>query len=111
MSGEARSLVNKSDIRDLAEASDAEVQKVVEAIEKDKPVKRLKTTQSPGKEPLVKQVHRMIDDLETRTDTLTDLMRRLAVSHGLLTSKDRTDIADRVDNLSDKMQLIWQSFL
>jgi hypothetical protein len=111
MSGEARSIIKKSDIRDLAEAPEAEVQKVVEAIEKDKPVKRLKTTQSPGKEPLVKQVHRMIDDLETRTDALTGLMKRLAVSHGLLAGKDRTDIANRIDNLSDKMRLVWHSFL
>jgi hypothetical protein len=108
MSGEARSLVNKSDIRDLAEAPEAEIQKVTRAIEKDKSVKKTKT---PEKTSLVRQVYKIIDDIENRTNTLTDMMEKLARSHGQLTDDDRAEIANRVDNVSAKMGLIGQSFL
>jgi hypothetical protein len=107
MSGEARGIINKSDIRDLAEATEAEIKKVTKAIESDKPLKK---TKIPEKTSLVKQVYKIIDDIENRTNTLTDMMSKLARSHGQLTNEDRADIANCVENLSVKMQVIGQSF-
>ena len=111
MSGEARNIIHKSDIRDLAEAPEAEIQKVVMAIEKDKPIKKAKTTKMPEKEPLLQQVYKMINEIENRTDILTDMMGKLARSHGQLTDEDRAEIVSHIDNLSARMQLIWQNFL
>jgi len=115
MSGEARSIVNKSDIRDLAEAPDADVKKVARAIEKGRPiksvklVKKAKTTEYGA---LVRQVYKMIYEIETRTDILTDMMGRLATGlHGEFKDEDLAEIVNRVDNVSNKMQLIGQSFL
>lgn len=108
MSGEAKSIVNKSDIRNLAEASESEVKKVAKAIEKDKPVKKAKTT---AKEPQVQQVYKIVDEIENRTDILTDIMEKLAGSQGQFTDEDRAEIVRHIDNLSDKMRLIGQSFL
>ena len=105
MSGEAKSLINKNDIRNLAEASDAEVKKVAKAIEKDQSVKKAKTTEN---EPQVQQLHKLIIELENRADDLTDMMGKLA---GQLADNDRADIANHIDNLSMKMQLILQNFL
>jgi ParB-like chromosome segregation protein Spo0J len=111
MSGEARSIINKSDIRDLAEAPEAKIKKIAMAIEKDKPTKKAKTTKTPEKESLLQQIYKMINEIETRTDTLNDMMGRLAAgSHGLLTDGDRDEIANRVDNVSAKMELIGRSF-
>jgi hydroxypyruvate isomerase len=112
ISGEARNIINKSDIRDLAEASEAEIQKVVEAIEKDKPVNPVKKAKTTENGALVRQVYKMINEIETRTDILTDMMGRLATGlHGEFKDEDRVEIANRVDNLSAKMGLIGQSFL
>jgi mRNA-degrading endonuclease RelE of RelBE toxin-antitoxin system len=112
MSGEARRLVNKSDIRDLAEASEAEIQKVVEAIEKDKPVTSVKKAQTTEKTSLVRQVYKVIYEIESRTDILTDMMGRLATGlHGEFKDEDRDEIANRVDNVLAKMGLIGQNFL
>jgi len=111
MSGEARSIITKSGIRDLAEAPEAEVQKVVEAIENDKPVNPLKKAKTPEKASLVRQVYKIIDDIEIRTNTLTDMMGRLATGlHGEFKDEDRDEIANRVDNVSAKMGLIGESF-
>jgi len=111
MSGEARSIITKSDIRDLAEAPEAEIQKVVMAIEKDEPVNPLKKAQTPKNGSLVRQVYKMIDEIESRTDILTDMMGRLATGlHGEFKDEDRDEIANRVDNVSAKMGLIGQSF-
>ena len=108
MSGEAKNIVSRKEIRNLADAPEAEVKEIARAIEKDKPIKKAKTSE---KELPVRQVYKIIDDIEIRTDTLTDMMGKLAGSHGQLTDEDRAEIANRVDNLSSKMQLIWQSFL
>lgn len=112
MSGEARSIINRSDIRDLAEAPEAEIQKVVKAIEKDKPVKKAKTIQTPENESLLRQMYKIIDEIENRADILTDMMGRLAAgSHGQVTNEDCAEIANRVDNLSAKMEFIGHGFL
>jgi len=103
MSGEAKSLINKSDIRNLADAPEVEVKKVAKAIENDKSVK--KTTEN---EPSVQQAYKLINELENRADHLTDMVGKLA---GQLTEKDRAGIANHIDNLSTKMQLILQGFL
>jgi hypothetical protein len=108
MSGEAKNIISRKEIRNLAEAPEAEVKKVIKAIEKDAPVKMAKTTE---KELPVRQVYKIINDIEIRTDTLTDMMGKLTGSHGQLTDEDRTEIANLVDNLANKMQLIWQNFL
>jgi len=108
MSGEARSVVNKSDIRDLAEATEEELKNVAKAIENDKPLKK---TSAPEKGSLVRQVYKIIYDIENRTNTLTDMMSKLTRSPGQLTDEDRADIANNVENLSVKMQLIGQGVL
>jgi len=108
MSGEAKNIVSRTDVRNLAEAPEAEIKKVAKAIEKDKPVK---VARPPEKEPQVQQVYKIINDIEDRTDILIDVMRKFAESHGQLTDKDRAEIANHIDNLSNKMQLIGQSFL
>jgi len=108
MSGEAKNIISRKEIRNLAEAPETEVKKVIKAIEKDAPVKMAKTTE---KELPIRQVYKIINDIEIRTDTLTNMMGKLAGSHGQLTDEDRAEIANHVDNLVNKMQLIWQSFL
>jgi len=108
MSGEAKSIINKSDIRNLAEASETEIKKVAKAIENDKPVKTVKL---PDKEPQIQLVYKVINDIENRTDILIDTVRKLVESHGKLTDEDRAKITNHIDNLSNKMQLIEQNFL
>jgi hypothetical protein len=106
MSGEAKNIISRNEIRNLAEAPEAEVKKIARAIEKDRPVKK-----TAEKEPQVLQVYKIINEIENRTDILTDMMRKLAGSHGQLTDEDRAEIANHVDNLANTMQLIRQSFL
>jgi len=108
MSGEARNIVNKSDIRDLAEAPEAEIKDIAKAIENDTPLKK---TATPEKGSLVRQVYKIIDDIESRTNTLTDMMEKLARSHGQITDEDRADIANCVENLAVKMRVIGQGVL
>jgi len=109
MSGEAKNIISRKEIRNLAEAPETEVKKVIKAIEKDAPVKMAKTTE---KELLVRQVYRIINDIEIRTDTLTDMMGKLtAGTHGRFDNEDRDEIANRVDNLAAKIQLIREGFL
>jgi len=106
MSGEAKNIISRNEIRNLAEAPEVEVKKIARAIEQDRPVKK-----SAEKEPQVQQVYKIINDIESRTDILTDMMGKLAGSHGQLTDEDHAEIANHVDNLANKMRLIRQSFL
>jgi len=108
MSGEAKGIINKSDIRNLAEAPEAEIKKVAKAIEKDKPVKTAKTTE---KETSVQHVHKAIDEIEHRVDILTEVLEKFAESRGQLSDDERSDISKRIDGLSGKVQFARQTFL
>jgi len=108
MSGEAKNIISRKEIRTLAEAPETEIKKVAKAIEKDIPVKIAKTTE---KEPQVRQMYKIINEIENRTDVLTDMVRKFTESYGQLTDKDRAEISNHIDNLSNKMQLIGQSVL
>jgi hypothetical protein len=108
MSGEAKNIISRKAIRTLAEAPETEIKKVAKSIEKDIPVKIAKITE---KEPQVRQMYKIINEIENRTDVLTDMVRKFTESREQFTDEDRTDIANHIDNLSNKMQLIWQSVL
>jgi hypothetical protein len=105
MSGEAKTVINKGDIRNLAEASEAEIKKVAKAIETDKPVKMARTTE---KESQVQKVYKIINEIENRVDVLTDI---ISGTHGQLSDVERGDIVSRIDGLSSKVQLTRQNFL
>jgi len=95
MRGEAKSIINKGDIRNLADAPNAEVKKVAKAIEKDEPVKKTE------KKTQFEQISKTIDEIENRVDIIYDTVMELSY-------EDREEIANRIVALGEKIHETWQ---